>query len=166
MLTRNKTRPFSRTSREITWAGITWSSFFAQFSCINVFWAITPGHNFLAHLLARRKHMGFLAKKLLTLWHTVFFSVKAFTQLLRNFFEICHGNSTTMHFVDSLLFLVCQNDRSTFTKAKSWAIKINSYLSSASNCMRRLGFFFDLQWNEIDKWKTSKTFACVEFYSV
>ena len=39
-----------------------------------------------------------------------FFAVKAFTRLLRNFFEICRrGGCSILRLVDSLLFLVCQN---------------------------------------------------------
>ena len=58
-----------------------------------------------------------------------------------------------MRFVDLLLFPVCQNDASMLTKRKSAAIEINSYLSSAANCVN---FFFDLQRNEIDKWRMPK----------
>ena len=72
------------------------------------------GHNFLAQILVRRTRLSFSANKLLKLSHVFFFAVKAFTQVLRNFLEICSGNSNIMHFVDSLLF-----NTSTFTKAKS-----------------------------------------------
>ena len=63
---------------------------------------------------------GFFSKQIAEDITRIFFSVKAITQLLRNFFEICRCNSNTriMCFVDSL-FLVYQNDTSTFTKAKS-----------------------------------------------
>ena len=67
---------------------------------------------------ASGKNLGFSANKLLKLSHIFFFSVKPFTQLLKNFFEICRSNSNIMRFVNSL-FLVFQNDTSTFTKAKS-----------------------------------------------
>ena len=49
----------------------------------------------------------------------MFFALKAFKQLLKNFFEIFRGNCTIMRFVNSLLFLVYQNDVNMFTKAKS-----------------------------------------------
>ena len=50
-----------------------------------------------------------------------FFAVKAFTQLLMNFFETYCTNSNIMRFFDSLLFFVHQNDTSSFTKAKSFS---------------------------------------------
>ena len=84
--------------------------------------------------------VGFF-NKLLNLSHVFFFAVKAFMLLVRNFFEICCGNRniTSMCFVNSLLFLIYQNDTSRFTKKqKAAATVINSYLGSAANCMRRL----------------------------
>ena len=53
-------------------AGITQSSFFVQFSCINVFGAITSRRYFLAQFLARRKCLVFFANKLLKLSEVVF----------------------------------------------------------------------------------------------
>ena len=69
---------------------------------------------------------------------------------LRNFFEICRGGSSNiMRFVDSLLFLVSQNDTSTFTVAKCCNIVTKSYKSSAANCLCRLQNFFRpaMKWN-------------------
>ena len=62
---------------------------------------------------------GFFSNQIAEAITHIFFAVKAFTQALRNFFEICRGNSNVMQFADSLLSLVCQNDTSTFTKTKS-----------------------------------------------
>ena len=59
-----------------TKAGITRSSFFAQFSCITVFWAITSRRNFLAWLLARRNHLGISANKLPKISHVIFLRQK------------------------------------------------------------------------------------------
>ena len=67
-----------------------------------------------------------------------FFAVKAFTQLLRNFFEICRGMSNIMRSVDSLLFSFAKMMQARSQKRKVVAIVINSYTSSAANCVRRL----------------------------
>ena len=93
--------------------------FFAQFSCIYVFWAITSECNFPAQFLARWKRLVFSVNKLLKLSQIFFFAAKTVTQLLKNFFEICHGNSNIIRFVDSLVFFVYRNDTITSSKAKS-----------------------------------------------
>ena len=64
-------------------------------------------------------------------------------QYLRNFSEICRGDNNILHFVNLLLFFVCENDISTFTKAA--AVVINNYLSSTANCVN----FFFLTCNEM-----------------
>ena len=125
--------------------------YFARFFFIDVFWAITFRRNFLAQFLARRKCLGFSANKSPKLSH-VFFAAKAFTQLLSNFFEICLAIvilcASSIHSYFSFAKMI----RARSQKRKAAAIVINSYLNSAANCV----FFFDLRWNEIDEWKTSK----------
>ena len=46
---------------------------FARFSCINVFWAITSGRNFLAQLCAKRKSLGFFSKQIAETITSIFF---------------------------------------------------------------------------------------------
>ena len=106
---------------------------------------------------SRTEASGFFSKQIAEAITRIFFSVKAFTQLLRNFFEICCGNSTTMRFVDSL-FLIYENDTSSFTKVKSCSYSKKQLFEFCRKLREQaMKFFFDLQWNEIDKWKMQKS---------
>ena len=61
---------------------------------------------------------GFFSKQIAETITHIFFAVKAFTQLLRNFFEF--AAAIVILCASSIqLFLVYQNNTSTFTKAKS-----------------------------------------------
>ena len=62
------------------------------------------------------KAFGFFSKEIAEAITRIFFTVEVFMQLLRNFFEICGGICNIMRFVDSLVFLLYQNDMSAFTK--------------------------------------------------
>ena len=79
-----------------------WTQFFCSASC-------------------QTEAFGFFCKQIAEGITRKFFAVKAFTQLLMNFFETYCTNSNIMRFFDSLLFLVYQNDTSSFTKAKSFS---------------------------------------------
>ena len=108
-----------------------------QFVSIKNFGAITSRRYFFEELLARWKRQVFLQTNF-GRFHMYFFTVKACTQLLRNFFEICSGMSNIMCSVDSLLFSFAKMIQTRSQKRTAVAIVINSYTSSAANCMRRL----------------------------
>ena len=96
-------------------AGFTRSSFLRNFFALNYHtWA-----QFSCSASCQTDASRFFSKQISEAITRIFFAIKAFTLVLRNFFEICRDNSDITHFVDSLLFLVCQNDACTFTKAKS-----------------------------------------------
>ena len=102
------------------------------------------------------RRLGFSPNKLPKLSH-IFFSVRAFIQHLRSFFEICRGESNTMRFVDSLLFFVLARPQ----KRKAAA---NSYLNSAA---KRMNFFLTCkEMKQINEKCQKNTFACVELFSV
>ena len=89
----------------------------------------------------------------------IFFAVKPFTQVLRYFFEICHGTvilcSSSIHYYFSFAKVI----RARSQKRKAAAIVINSYLSSDANCVPKLWICFWPAMKWIYKWKMSKTFA-------
>ena len=70
-----------------------------------------------------------------------------------------------MCIVDSLI-LVYQMTEEQLPKRKAAAIVINTISVLPQIAWADYEFFFDLQWNEIYKWKMSKTFACEELFSV
>ena len=80
---------------------------------------------------------GFFSKQIAEVITRIFFTVKAFKQLLRNFFEICRSNSKICALSTHCYFSFTKMiERSQ--KRKAAAIVINSYLSSAANCECRL----------------------------
>ena len=105
--------------------------FSLQFVCINFFLAITSRRHFFEELLARRKCFVFFLQTSCQSYRMFFFDVKALTQLLKNFLEICLGNSNIMRFVGSLIFLFAKMIRARSQKQKAAAIAINSYMSFA-----------------------------------
>ena len=141
--------------------------FSIQFVWTNNFGALTSRRYFLEEVLAWRNRLFFSAKKLPKLSQVSFLLQKCFRSCYEISFKFAAAIIMLCALAIHCYFSFAKIIRARSQKRNAAVMVVNSYMSSAANCVRRLWNFFRpaRKWNRYME-NVQNDFACVELFDV